>query len=114
MSKSLTDYLKEIGDETVNIRVDGVNKVVTRTEALARKMYLLAQGGIEEVVGKNGEVVQIVHKPDFRVAKMVREFVEGKAASEPTPEKPLGAKAGQFSSETAKRLHDRLKPKPSK
>ena len=111
MSKSLTDYLKEIGDETVNIRVDGVDKVVTRTEALARKMYLMANGGIEEIVGDKGEVVQIVHKPDHRVAKSIREFTEGKAAQEPTPDKPLGAKAGQFSSETAKRLHDRLKPK---
>lgn len=114
MSKSLTDCLKEIGDETVNIRVDGVDKTVTRTEALARKLFLLAQGGVEEIVGDKGEITQVVHKPDFRVAKSIREFIEGKPASEPTPEKPLGAKAGQFSSETAKRLHDRLKPKKGK
>ena len=107
----MTDHLKEIGDETVNIIVDGQPKLVTRTEALARKLHLMAVGGIEEIVGKDGEVVQIVHKPDYRVAKSIREFTEGKPASEPTPEKPPGAKAGKYSSETARRLHDRLGPK---
>ena len=111
MTKTLTDYLKEIGDETVNIRVDGLDKTVTRTEALARKMHLMAIGGVEEIIGDDGEVLKIVHKPDHRVAKSIREFTEGKAAQAPAPEKPLGAKAGRFSSETAQRLNDRLGPK---
>lgn len=108
MTKSLTEYLKEIGDETVSIVVDGQSRIVTRTEALARKMFLMAQGGIEEMINNKGEVVQVVHKPDHRVAKSIREFIEGKAAQAPAPEKKLGLKPGQFSSETARRLKDRL------
>jgi len=112
LSKSLTSWLKDIGDETVNILIDGKPKLVTKTEALARKLYLMAGGGIEEIVGDDGEVIRMVHKPDAKVAKMIREFAEGKAAPEPAPEKKRGARAGQFESEIGRRLNERLGQKP--
>ncbi len=112
MSKSLTSWLKDIGDETVNILIDGQPKLVTKTEALARKLYLMAGGGIEETIGDDGEVLRMVHKPDAKVAKMIREFVDGKAAPEPAPEKKRGARAGQFESEIGARLNERLGQKP--
>ncbi len=106
---SLTDCLKSVGEEMVDICIDGETMHVTKTEALARKMYVMAMGGIEEVTSSSGEVVDIVHKPDYRVAKMIREFTEGKApVGKNESNKPDRPTAGQFSSATAKRLSNQL------
>ena len=109
MGKTLTQYLKEIGEEQVTIIINGETKQVTRTEALARKMFLLARGGIEEVTGDTiGEVLKIVHKPDHRVAKSIREFTEGKAAVEAQQKDKKNTKPGRYDSEISRRLNERL------
>lgn len=107
MSKSLTQYLKDIGDEKVSIVINDKIKKVSRTEALARRMYAVAMGGIEKIV-VDGEIVQTVHKGDAKVAKDIREYTEGKAAIEPPKEKPKQIKAGEYSSEIGRRLNERL------
>jgi len=107
MPKSLTQYLKEIGEESVTIIIDGKKKKVTRTEALARKMFLMARGGVEEIL-EDGETIKVVHKPNHNVAKTIREFTEGKAAVQEQAEDKGKAKPGRYSSETAQRLSDRL------
>ncbi len=106
---SLTDCLKTVGEEKIHICIDGERMEVTKTEALARKMYVMAMGGIEEVTSHGGEVLTVVHKPDYRVAKMIREFTEGKApVGKNESNKPDRPAAGQFSSATAKRLSNQL------
>ena len=113
MAKTLTDYLKEVSEESVDIIIDGVTHTVTRTEALARKMFLMAMGGVEEFV-EDGEVVTVVHKPNHQVAKSIREFTEGKAAVELQADGKNKTKPGRYSSEVANRLNDRLGTKPAR
>ena len=108
MPKTLTQYLKEVSEEPVNIVVDGKPKQVTRTEALARKMFLMAMGGVEELLDDDGNVVQVVHKPDHRVAKSIREFTEGKAAVEAQQKDKKNTKPGRYDSEISRRLNERL------
>ena len=108
---ALTDFLNKIGGEEVTICIDGQAKTVTRAEALARKMYLLALGGVEEVQDADGQVIQVFHKPDYRVAKMIREFTEGKAPMEVVETVPKGRKPGSFNSSVSRRLNDRIGPK---
>lgn len=108
MGKSLTQYLKEVSEEPVNIIVNGKPKQVTRTEALARKMFLMAMGGIEELLDDDGNVVQVIHKPDHRVAKSIREFTEGKAAVEAQQKDKKNTKPGRYDSEISRRLNERL------
>ena len=110
----LTDFLNQIGDEEITICINDERKTVSRTEALARKMYLLAMGGIEEVIDEAGTMGKVYHKPDYRVAKMIREFTEGKAAAEIPFDNKNSKKAGAFSSSIGKRLNDRLGPKRPK
>ena len=106
---SLTDCLKSVGEEMVDICINGESMHVTKTEALARKMYVMAMGGIEEVTSSGGEVLVRTYKPDYRVAKMIREFTEGKApVGKNKSDKPDRPAAGQFSSATAKRLSNQL------
>ena len=112
MTKTLTDHLREIGDELTSITIDGQPYTCTKTEAVARKMYLLARGGTETITTEEGEVLCVTHKADPKVAKMIREFVDGKAAPEPVKEKKPGAKAGRYDSEISRRLNERLGTKP--
>lgn len=111
---ALTDFLNQIGDEQVAICIDGQPKVVSRTEALARKMYVMAMGGFSEEKDEDGQVVKVFHKPDYRVAKMIREFTEGKAAAEPAPEGTKKRKPGSFDSSVSNRLSNRLNLKRPK
>lgn len=111
---ALTAFLTQIGEEEVTICIDGQSRTVSRAEALARKMYLLALGGVEEIQDTDGQVVNVFHKPDYRVAKMIREFTEGKAPMEVVETGPKGRKPGHFSSAVANRLHSRLGPKRPK
>jgi len=109
---SLTDCLKSIGEEKVDICIDSESMQVTKTEALARKMYVMAMGGIEEVKGENDEVLTVVHRPDYRVAKMIREFTEGKApVGEKNDNKQKRPVAGKFSSAIGRRLNSQLDKK---
>jgi len=111
---ALTDYLRQIGEEQVTICIDGIPRTVSKSEALARKLYLLAMGGVEEVTNQDGETVKIFHKADHRVAKMIREFSEGKAAVEPAQEGKKNAKPGSFDSSVGRRLSVRLDTKPQR
>lgn len=108
---ALTDFLNQIGEEEVTICIDGQPRTVTRAEALARKMYLLALGGFEEVQMPDGTIEKFFHKPDYRVSKMIREFTEGKAPMEVVETGPKGRKPGSFNSSVGRRLNDRLGPK---
>ena len=101
----LSTYLSQIGDEQVTICIDGVPQQVTRAEALARKMYLLALGGFEEVITPDGKQT-VYHKPDYKVARMIREFTEGKPNQEPAVTKTKGKRAGNFNSKITKRLNE--------
>ena len=108
---ALTDFLNQIGSEEVTICIDGQPRTVSRAEALARKMYLLALGGWEEIQMPDGAIEKCFHKPDYRVAKMVREFTEGKAPMEVVETGVKGRKPGSFNSSVSRRLNDRLGPK---
>ena len=108
---ALTAFLTQIGEEEVTICIDGQPRVVSRAEALARKMYLLALGGFEEVQMPDGTIEKFFHKPDYRVSKMIREFTEGKAPVEIVEKGGKGRKPGRFNSAVAGRLNNRLGPK---
>lgn len=108
---ALTSFLNQIGEEEVTICIDGQPRTVSRAEALARKLYLLALGGFEEIQMPDGTIEKFFHKPDYRVAKMVREFTEGKAPMEVVETGPKGRKPGSFNSSVSRRLNDRLGPK---
>jgi len=111
--KSLSEYLEDIGNEEITITVDGQPHTCTRTEALARKLYVLAYGGIVEEKAEDGQMAQIYYKPDHRVAKMIREYTEGRPNTEPPPKKQDNAKAGKFDSYVTKRLNEKLSHKLS-
>lgn len=114
MSKSLTDCLKDIGNEQITVNINGEEHTCSKTEAVARKMFVLAMGGYSEETNTNGEKVHVFHKANHAVAKMLREFMEGRPATEPEPEKEKNKKAGRFNSSISRRLNERLGPQRPK
>ena len=108
MGKSLTDCLKTIGGEETSITINGELYKCTKTEAVARKLFLLAQGGTEKIIDADGNTVTVVHKADPKVAKMVREFVDGKPAVQIQDKSKKNTKPGRYDSEISRRLNERL------
>ena len=105
--KSLSDCLKKIGEERVDVIINGVMHSCSQTEATARKLYLLANGGTE-TVEVDGEMVTIRYKPNANAAKTLREFTEGKAAPEPPKESAPPLTPGTYDSEIGRRLNERF------
>ena len=56
----------------------------------------------------DGEIEERTYKADYRVAKSIREYTEGKAAQEPPKKGKQNAKAGRYDSEIGRRLNERL------
>ena len=105
----LTGYLNAVGhEETETVSIDGAPKIITKAEALARRLWLMALGGKEEFIDDNGQTIECIHKPDRKSAELIISYLEGKPAMQ-TPsktqdrEKPHG-----FTSDTASRLSETL------
>jgi len=105
--KLLTQYLRDIGEETEQIVIEGHPYVATKAEVLARRLYLMALGGVEEYTDENGEVKKRVYEPDRKVMELVFTRIEGRpaqAAPEGGPER--ARRAGKFDSGVGRRLND--------
>jgi hypothetical protein len=113
MPKTLTSWLKELGEEQVTIKINGQEYTCSQIEATARKMYLMANGGTEEIEVK-GEKILVTHKPQYQAAKALREFMEGRAAQEAPKEDKKQTTPGQYNSEISRRLNEGLGGGPPK
>ena len=109
--KTFSEILEEVGNEQINICHNDQHQQVSRLEAAARKLYLMAHGGVEETIDTEGQIVRIFHKGDPRLCKMIREYTEGKPAQEVVETGPKGRKPGSFNSSVSRRLNDRIGPK---
>jgi hypothetical protein len=105
MNKTLTEALKEIGDEEITININGQDFVCSRTEAVARRLYLLATGGFMVTQDENGDDITTYFKPTASAAKIIREYLEGRASQEPPKEGKKNSRAGSFDGSIAGRLN---------
>jgi len=105
--KSLSECLKKIGEEKVTVIIDGIMHECSQTEATARKLYLLANGGTE-TLEVDGEMVTVRYKPNASAAKTLREFTEGKAAPEPPKESEPPLTPGKYKSSIGRKLNERF------
>lgn len=104
--KLLSECLKTIGQEETEMVVssDGEPVLVTKVEALARRLWTMALGGVLEYRNDKGEVVKEFCIPNRQVALIIFERTEGKPKSQDVPGGGKGAKQGQFDSQTQTRL----------
>jgi hypothetical protein len=103
VKKLLSQCLSAIGQESTFEVVDGEPTELTKIEAVARRLYTLALGGIIEYKDEKGAVIKEFCKPDRQCVRLIAEYTEGK----PKPaggEGPAGKKAGQYTAEVGSRL----------
>ena len=106
---TLSEVLKDIGEEMVEININGQEIRCTRTEAAARRLFLLATGGYMQSKDEYGDTVTTYFKPTASACKAIREYTEGRASQEPPKEGRKNAKAGSFDGSIAGRLNSLLK-----
>ena len=102
---TLTEVLRDIGEEMVEININGQEIRCTRTEAAARRLFLLATGGYMQTKDEYGDTVTTYFKPTASACKAIRDYTEGKPAQEAPKEGKRNAKAGQFDGSIAGRLN---------
>lgn len=107
--KLLTDFLRDVGsEETELITIDGVPVMVSKAEALARRLYMMALGGVVEQKNDKGEVKTIVFEPSIPAAKLIREWTEGKPGENKSTS-VKGKRPERFDKNTGNRLSRVLK-----
>jgi len=79
-AKLLTDFLKQVGEETEQITVDGQIFIATKAEIMARRLYLMANGGVEEYLDEKGVVCKRIYQPDRRAIELILNRTEGRPA----------------------------------
>jgi hypothetical protein len=109
--KTFSEILEEIGEEKIAICHNDQPLTVTRLEAAARKLFLMAHGGVEEVRDETGQMIKVFHKGDPRFCKMIREYTEGRPNVEAPPKENGNRKPGAFDSSIGKRLSNKLSSK---
>jgi hypothetical protein len=103
----LSKFLRDIGKETETIIVDGQQYVASKAEVLARRLWLMANGGTEEFTNDKGEVEKRTYVPDRKVMELVFTRIEGRPAQavpEGGPER--ARRAGKFYSGVGSRLNN--------
>jgi hypothetical protein len=106
----LTDFLRNVGcEETELVTVDGVPVMVSKAEALARRLYLMALGGSVEQKNDKGEIVTVTFEPSIPAAKLIREWTEGKPSENKTVAGTKGKRPERFDKNTGNRLSRVLK-----
>lgn len=76
----LSAYLREISnEETEMVRVDGVDRIATKAEALARNIWRDALGYSEMKKDKDGNLIELVHVPIRAAQCIVFDRIEGRA-----------------------------------
>jgi hypothetical protein len=101
----LTDFLRDVGgEETELVTVDGTPAMVSKAEALARKLYLMALGGTTETKNDKGEVKTVVFEPSLPAAKLIREWTEGKPSENKSASNVKGKRPERFDKNTGNRL----------
>lgn len=78
----LSAYMREIANEETELVVDpktGEDRMATKAEALARKIWKDALGSTETKTDKDGNRVELVHAPNKASQCLVFDRIEGRA-----------------------------------
>jgi len=104
--KLLTDFLVKVGDEETELvnGPDGTPIMVSKAEALARQLYLMAMGGTQERKNDRGETEVRSFIPNIQAAKLIREWTEGKPSENKSPSDVKGKRPERFDKNAGSRL----------
>lgn len=112
----LTSYLNSVGqEETEVVSINGIPKPITKAEALARRLWLMALGGIEEFIDDDGQTLTRIYKPDRKAVELILAYLEGKPpVNKPGDKGSNRQKPHGFTSDTKHRLSEALETENKK
>ena len=78
----LSKFIRQIAEETEFVQGEGVedDRMVSRAEMLARKMWRIAEGYTEVVVTEEGSK-DVVHLPDQKMMAILMDRIEGRCGT---------------------------------
>lgn len=105
--KLLSQFLKEIAQEETEFVKDENNedKMATKAEALARKIWRMALGW-KEVETQDGKLVEVMSRPDKAMMMLVFDRTEGRAPTSMSGSDQKLTTAARVSEQSKKRLND--------
>ncbi len=101
----LTKFIRQIAEEQTEFVKDddGEDRMVSKAEAMARKMWDIALGYTETRVLVDGPV-DVVHPPDHKMMQILLDRMEGRAATATEDETLRPTAAQKVSEQMAKRI----------
>ncbi len=113
----LSQYLREISEEETELIHDpnsGEDRMATKAEALARRIWQDALGYSEQVKAKEGGFIDLIHPPNRAAQSILFDRVEGRApASVNEGDKKITA-AEKVTEQVQKRINNILRVKNDK
>jgi hypothetical protein len=93
--KLLSRYIRIIAEEESEmITADGEDRMATKAEAMARKMWKIALGWVEQIIPGDGAMpYEVEHAPDLKMMALLYDRMEGRAqaATEDDTNRPSAA-----------------------
>lgn len=101
----LTRFIRQIAEECTEFVKDddGEDRMVSKAEAMARKMWDIALGYTETVVRVDGPI-DVVHPPDHKMLQILYDRMEGRAATATEDEVLRPTAAAKVSEQAQKRI----------
>jgi hypothetical protein len=78
----LSKFIRQIAEETEFVKGEGADddRMVSKAEMLARKMWRIAEG-YDEVILTDGESRIVVHQPDHKMMTVLLDRIEGRCGT---------------------------------
>ena len=102
----LSRFIREIAEETEFVKGEGSDddRMVTKAEQLARKMWRIAMGWTEVVIA-DGVSKDVVHPPDMKMAAIVMDRLEGRVSTAVEDDTTRPSTAVRVSDQGKKRIN---------
>ena len=78
----LSRFIREIAEETEFVKGEGAedDRMVSKAEQLARKMWRIAEG-YDEIIIADGESRTVTHLPDHKMMAVLMDRIEGRCGT---------------------------------
>jgi hypothetical protein len=75
-------FIRQIAEETEFVKGEGAedDRMVSKAESLARKMWRIAEG-YDEIIIADGESRTVTHQPDHKMMTVLMDRIEGRCGT---------------------------------
>lgn len=106
--KLLTKFIRQIAEEPTEFikSEDGDDRMASKAEAMARKMWRIALGWTECIIADSGPPIEVIHPPDQKMMALLMDRMEGRAATAVEDDSSRPSTAQRINEQGMKRIAD--------